>query len=163
MARKKRLFVVQRAAPRSSMYRDRPTFWSNEKREVVPGTPLFSAASQLEAEAHRAELEREARRTVSFGLYVRHFIPERIKDLLAAIARLGLPPVDTAAFGQEVKRNPEGYGRAYWQYSERVEKAIAAWWEAVTPELTPEANAALWDELYPDHRFYTVVQVPLED
>jgi hypothetical protein len=45
----------------------------------------------------------------------------------------------------------------------RVEDAVAAWWEAVTPQLTPEANAALWDQLLPNRRFYCVVQEPLEE
>jgi hypothetical protein len=130
--------------------------------------PLRGFAAKKPADALCKELERQARRTTSVGPFLRGLIPAHLDEVIAAAKAAGLPGPDLSKAGPVVEpRHTEGggisYPNEYWDYRKRVEEATRAWWAEVAADVTPEANAKLWNRLFPEHRFYTVVRVLVEE
>jgi hypothetical protein len=44
-----------------------------------------------------------------------------------------------------------------------VGEVASDWWASVAADITPEANAKLWDELFPDFQFYVVSRALFEE
>ncbi len=174
MARQKRApstYLVQRLAVHPWNWGSEPTLSTRGDDRYASFVPEYGLATKALAEQRQRQLEAEARRTTSIGPFLRNLLPERAGDIVAAAAAAGLPPPDLSAVGPEVKPTRidyggglvgTSYGKEYFDYSERVEAAILGWWRARAAEVTPEQNAALWDALFPDHRFYSVQRVLLE-
>ena len=161
------LWVLSRAALSASSWSDRPEFYVGEG-ERPSGVPLEGFATREAAEAARDRLEREARRNTPIGPFLRSLLPERLNDIVDAAKKAGLPPPDVARAGPPVgpTRGPGGslsYGAGYSDYSERAGEVASDWWASVAADITPEANAKLWDELFPDFRFFVVTRALFEE
>jgi hypothetical protein len=83
-----------------------------------------------------------------------------------------LPALDLAGVGEPVQPErveyPWGsvgysYGQEYFDYAERLENAVRSWWDAHGEKVTAEQNAVLWGLLFPDHQFYSVERVSLDE
>jgi hypothetical protein len=162
------LYVVQRIAVHAYAWGEDPTLYANEPdRRQTSGVPLRGFAAKKPADALCRELERQARRTTSIGPFLRGLIPENMDEVIAAAKAAGLPGPDLSKAGPvvEPRRTQHGvsFPNEYWEYRKRVEELVAAWWTATAADVTPEANAKLWKRLFPEHRFYTVVRVLVEE
>lgn len=137
-------------------------------REVQPiGVPVAGFDTKAAAEAERKRLERAARESASLGPHLQRLLPKRAADIAAAAKALGLPPLDLTAVGPEVEpsRTPGGhttYTEEYAAYCNRLKQAVSEWWAVVAADLDPAKNAALWDALLPDVRFYVLGRVLFE-
>jgi hypothetical protein len=161
------LFVVERVALLGSRWGDSPTLYPNGADRDVSAVPVRGLTSRKKAQALRQELERQARQTTPIGPFLFGALPERLSDIAVAVQAAGLPPLDLSAVGAPVgpQRHAgySSYGREYFEYVERTRVAVRAWWAAHAAAISPAANAALWDALFPQHRFYAVSRVRLED
>jgi hypothetical protein len=160
------LWVVTRYAPRAAGWSDEPEFYASQGGEPA-GVPLCGFANKKDAEAARKQLERAARETTPPGLFLRSLVPEGLADIVKAAKRAKLPPPDLSAVGPPVGPTRTGlvglsYGKDYSEYCDRVERAVREWWASVAPEISPEANARLWDDLFPDFQFFTLNRVLFE-
>jgi hypothetical protein len=160
------LWVLNRTALSASSWSDLPEFYVSES-ENRSGVPLQGFADKKAAEAARTRLEHEARRSTPIGPFLRSLLPERLEVIVDAAKKAGLPPPDVARAGPAVgpTRGPGGslsYGAGYSDYGERVGEVASDWWASVAADITPEANAKLWDELFPDFQFYVVSRALFE-
>lgn len=164
MARAASLWVVTRAAPMASAWSDRPEFYVSESQAAL-GVPLEGFADKTAAEAARKKLERAAREAAPIGPFLRFRLHDGLNDLVAAAKAAGLMPPDLAALGPRAEPLRQGnsvtYTAEYTDYTDRVERLVAAWWAGVVADITPQANATLWDKLFPDFRFYILTRVHL--
>jgi hypothetical protein len=176
MARRQRraasTYLLQRQAAHPSKWSSEVTLSLREDDQYASFVPECALPTKARAEQRQRQLEQEARRATSIGPFLRTLLPERAGDIAAAAAAAGLPPPDLFAVGPVAgpKRVDYGgglvgmsYGQDYFDYSHRVEAVVLGWWQAHAAEVTPEQNAALWDALFPEYRFYTVRRVPLEE
>jgi hypothetical protein len=166
MARRASLWVVIRSAPAASSWSDELVFYADRSEKPV-GIPLCGFTDKKAAEAARQQLERQARETIPINLFFRSKLPEGLNDITAAAKVAKLPLPDFSAVGPPVgpTRGPHGglsYGKDYSEYSERVRQAVRAWWASVAEGISPETNATLWDELYPNLQFYKLNRVLFE-
>jgi hypothetical protein len=165
-ARAASLFVVSRAAPSTSRWSEEPEFYVTES-EGVGSVPLCGFATQKVAEAERAKLERAARESTPIGPFLRGLLPDRMSAVTKAARAAKLPPPDFGAVGPPVGPTRDSLGQSwgqdYFDYSERVQQAVGKWWESVAPTTTPEANATLWDKLFPEFHFYVVTRALFEE
>ncbi|HYT87429.1 MAG TPA: hypothetical protein VEL76_01800 [Gemmataceae bacterium] len=160
------VYVVCRVALSVSRYGEAPIVWANDEKHPVKGIPLEGFATKQAATALQKKLERQARESTPVGPYLDNLLPNRQLLIVKAATTVGLPPPDPSAAGPPVEpeRSPYGglaYGQAYYDYTHRLEKVIGDWWAAQAVDVTPEQNAQLWAFLFPEHRFYDVVRVPL--
>jgi hypothetical protein len=165
-------YVVQRQAVHPWEWSAEVTLSIREDDKYASFVPLCGLPTEALAEARRQKLEAEARRTMAIGPFLRNLPTEKAGDIISAAIAAGLPPPDLSEVGPAVEpqRIEYGgglvgtrYGGDYFAWSRRVEGAILAWWQARATEITPEQNAALWDALFPEHRFFTVQRVLLEE
>jgi hypothetical protein len=165
-------YVVQRLAIHPWRWSAEPTLSVKGSDEHASFVPLEGLRTKKQAEARCRQLEAEARRATAIGPFLPNLLPSGAPAIAAAIAGAGLPQLDLSAIGPAVE--PEkfdygggmvgySYGQDYSAYSDRVEAAIAAWLEQHVAEVTPQQNAALWDVLFPEHCFYTVQKVRIEE
>ena len=160
------LWVITRYAPQSSQWSERPEFYVQESERLC-GTPLQGFADKKAAEAERKRLEHEARETTPIGPFLPSRLPDGMDDVAKAAKAAKLPLPDYSKVGPVVGPTilPGGgrsYGGEYFDYSDRVQQAVEAWWASVVADITPEANATLWDELFPTFEFYTLSRVLFE-
>jgi hypothetical protein len=124
---------------------------------------LRGFAEQKPADALCKKLERQARETTSIGLFLRRLIPKDVGKIVTAAKGVGLSAPDLSKVGKAVEPTRErgyvSYGSKYFDYSQRVEKAVRNWWATIAADVTPEINARLWAKLFPTHQFYTVGRV----
>jgi hypothetical protein len=164
-ARAASLWVVNRCAPMASAWSEQPEFFVSET-EALSCRPLEGFADKKAAEAVRDGLERKARETAPIGPLLRFLLPNARGAIAVAAKAANLPPPDYDALGPEVHPLREGssitHTAAYTAYRDRLEETVAAWWAGVSADLSPEANAVLWDALFPDFRFYSVSRVLFE-
>jgi hypothetical protein len=161
------VYLVQRLAVTATRWGDQPTLYvsDGEERSAVP---VRGFADETAAAAHRTELERQTRESTPVGPFLPGLVPERVAILTAAARAAGLPPPDLSGVGPEAvpDRSRAGvvtYTSNYFEYRVRVEAAVCGWWAGVAADVTPTVNAELWGALCPEHRFYEVVRIPLED
>jgi hypothetical protein len=131
------------------------------------GLPLEGFADKDAAEAARAHLERAAREQGPVGPSLKRLLPKGANDILTAAKAAGLPLPDYTATGPEVKpvhvKNRSTYPPEYGAYCARLRQAVESWWALVSADLAPEANAKLWDVLFPEQTFYVVSRVLWEE
>ncbi|MCI0704890.1 MAG: hypothetical protein L0241_27845 [Planctomycetia bacterium] len=161
------LWVITRYAPSSSRWSERVEFYVRQS-ERPSGIPLQGFSDEKAAEAERDRLEREARLSMPIGPFLREFVPGGITHITDAAKVAGVPLPDFSKLGPAAGPTtlPGGgrsYGQEYFDYSDRVHQAVEAWWASVVANITPEANATLWDELFPEFAFYTLSRVLLEE
>jgi hypothetical protein len=160
------LYVVQRVAISTSRWGQIPKLFTNDSDELSV-VPLRGLAKKKQAEALRKELERQARQSTSIGPFLFGILPDRLADIEAAVKKVGLL-LDLSTLGKRVepdrsRHGVRGFGRDYSDYLHKVEAVMRAWWADRATDVTPAINAALWDELFPEHRFFTVARVRIED
>jgi hypothetical protein len=165
MARRSSLWVVTRFAPQDPGWSEEPCFYVSEADEPA-GMPLRGFSDKKSAETARKQLERQARETTPINLFFAGLLPERLNDVVAAAKVAKLPPPDLNAIGSKAEpireRNSVTYTSDFREYSNRVELAVSVWWASISESITPEANAVLWDELFPNFEFYRLSRVLLE-
>jgi hypothetical protein len=165
-ARAASLWVVNRFPPSASAWSPEPVFYIDESERPV-GVPVQGFADKKTAETARKQLERAARETTPIGPFLKAELPAGLGAIVAAAKAANLPLPDSAAIGPESTPHCEGnsvtYTSEYTDYRNRVEEAIAAWWAGVAAEITPEANALLWDKLFPKFQFYTLSRVLVKE
>ena len=174
MARKKQadsLSVVQRLAVCSSQWSKEVSLYpEGGDPDEISGVPMTGLRTEEEAEALAARLEAEARRATPIGPFLGGLLPEKVATVVAAAQKAGLPALDVSALGDPVEPTPvirggqvvgHSYGDKYFAYSEKVRKAVSAWWHERAAEVTPEQSAAVWDELFAEPCFYGVRRVPI--
>ena len=161
------LYVVQRIAMQSYAWGEEAIFWPNEADRQRGGVPIRGFAAKKPADKLCRELEQQARQTVSIGPFLYSLLPAHIDDVVEAAKVARVPVPDLSKAGQVIKpqRTDRGtsYPNEYWDYRKRVQETVAAWWATVAADVTPEANVHLWNWLFPDHRFYAVVRVLVEE
>ncbi len=164
-ARAASLWVVNRVPPASSVWNDRPVFYTDPTEHPV-GVPLEGFTDKSAADAARSKLERAARETAPVGPFLRGLLPDETIRIEAAAKAAHLPVPDFASLGPTVGPTTVGgytqYGGDYFAHIERLEQLLLDWWARVASDITPEANATLWDTLFPDFQFYTVTRVLFE-
>jgi hypothetical protein len=133
------LYVVERAAYRTLDY-DGLHYLPCESDEGASYTPVRGFADRSEAERCRAELEAEARASLSPALFASYTLP---KDLTRRIESLGLEPP---------KLSKEEHNRA---------RDFRKWWVEHAGELTAEQQSALW-ALFADVKLYRVRESKLQ-
>lgn len=165
-ARAASLWMVNRFAPLASAWSAEPVFYIEEV-EATAGVPLQGFADKEEAEVARKQLERAAREMTPIGPFLKGMLPEGLSDIAAAAKAANLPLPDYTTLGPEAKPRREGnsitYTSDYTDYRDRVEQAVAAWWALVAADITPKANAILWDKLFPKFQFYTISRVLVKE
>ncbi|SRR6266545_2485763 len=165
-ARAASLWVVNRFPPHASAWSPDPVFYVDET-ERKEGVPLHGFTEKKDAEAARKRLERAAREMMPIGPFLKGRLPDGLSDIAAAAKAANLPLPDYTALGPEAKplleRNSVTYTADYSDYCGRAEQAVAAWWAFVAADITPEANAILWDKLFPNFQFYTLSRVLMEE
>ena len=164
-ARAASFWVLGRAAPPSAGWSEQPEFYVDSSGGLA-GVPLEGFAEKKDAEAARKSLERAAREQTSIGPFLRSLIPEGLSAIEAAAKAANLPPPDVASLGPAVGPTIVGgvpqYGGDYFEYIERAGQLVLDWWVSVAADITPEANATLWDRLFPDFQFFVVNRVLFE-
>ena len=164
-ARASSSWVLSRSAPPSADWSEQPEFYVTASESPV-GVPLEGFAEKKDAEAARKSLERAAREQMSIGPFLRSLIPDGLSNIVAAAKAANLPPPDVAslgpAVGPKMVSGYETYGGDYFEYIERAGKLVLDWWASVAAGITPEANATLWDKLFPDFQFFVVNRVLFE-
>ena len=164
-ARPASFWVLSRSAPPSAGWSEQPEFYVATSEGPV-GVPLKGFAEKKDAEAARESQERAARERTPIGPFLRSLIPDGLSNIAAAAKAAKLPPPDLASLGPAVGPTIVGgfqqYGGDYFEYIERAGKLVLEWWASVAADITPEANATLWDELFPDFQFFIVNRVLFE-
>jgi hypothetical protein len=135
--------------------------------EHPAGIPLEGFADERAAEDARKRFERAAREQTPAGSFLKRLLPKGANDIAAAAKAAGLPPPSYVAVGSEVRPVREGnrvtYPKEYSEYCDRLQQAVAAWWAGLAADITPEANAVLWDALFPQFCFYAIGRVLFEE
>ena len=162
MARASSLWIINRCPPVAASWSERPEFYTHDGENPI-GVPIEGFADKTAAEAARKKLERAARETTPIGPFLRSRLPDGTGAIAAAAKAANVPPPDYAAAGPEAKPIRQGrsvtYPADYSAYMDRLELAVAAWWASVAADITPEANAILWNTLFPKFRFYSLSRV----
>jgi hypothetical protein len=165
-ARAASLWMVSRFPPYASAWSAEPVFYLDESEKKV-GVPVQGFAEKKEAEAACKKLERAARELTPIGPFLKGKLPDGLSDIFAAAKAANLPLPDSAKIGPEAKPLRSGnsitYTAEYTDYRERVELAVAEWWASVSAEITPEANAILWNKLFPKFQFYTISRTLVQE
>jgi hypothetical protein len=160
------LYLLVRQVPHAAGWSDRPDFYTQSGRGES-FVPLTGYPTKEAAEAAQKQLERAARELTPIGPFLGELLPERMSDVAKAATAAGLPVPDYTGAGERPAPTMHGGHRAYssadYEYGLRVRDVVAAWWANVAADASPEANAALWDALFPEFEFYSVSRVPVEE
>lgn len=136
-------------------------------QERVDGVPVEGFGDLGAAEAIQKSLERAAREQTPIGPSLRRLLPQRAHDITDAAKAAGLPPPDYSAIGTEVKLARENTrvtnALEYSAYCAGLQDAVQAWWAGMAMDISPEANAVLWEKLFPGFQFYALSRVVLEE
>lgn len=162
-------WVVVRVATAGTAWGNEPTYYATSGTDGVPvrGLPTEEAARALVY-----ELEVDARRTTPLTAFLGLRYTAVVDRYFAAMVDAGLATPDLSSIPVPpepvVERRASGivstvHGPEHHQYNERLKAVFREWWPTVAPTITPEVNAKLWDELFPEHRFYGMHRVPIED
>lgn len=161
------VFVLHRCAIRHGEYTAHGQLYVSDADAVYGAVPMRVFHSLAEAEAEAERLEREARRTTPIGPVLSPYALENVQLVEKAALAAGLPAPDFGQVGPPVQPLRTGgcvsFGSDYFEWIRRIENALRAWWASVVSQATPEINAILWDELFPEARFFVVRPVPLGD
>ncbi|MBN9117670.1 MAG: hypothetical protein J0I06_00615 [Planctomycetes bacterium] len=155
------LWVLNRFPPSASRWSEVPELQSDSPEGPL-GVPLEGFADKKDAEAAAERRERMARETTPIGPFLRGLLPDGTGAIASAARAANLPPPDFASLGPAVTSHT-GYGPTFFEYVERAERVALDWWASVAADITPQANAILWDELFPSFRFFTVSRVLFEE
>jgi hypothetical protein len=170
MARAKRpsLWVVTRFAPATSQWSDGPAFYLHTSSEDTrSGAPVAAFVEQEDAEAEAERLHALAVRETPIGPFLSGLVWDSRERFAEAARAAGVPEPDFSSLGPVVKPHVDSFGiettgPRQMEYTQKVQRAVRAWWEGVAETISPDALAKLWEVLFPDFSFYRMGRVLLE-
>jgi hypothetical protein len=164
-ARAASLWVVTRVAVYASAWNAEPRFYPDDG-DSPAGLPLEAFPDKKVAEAAQKQLERLARETAPIGPFLPSLLPEGLSAIAVAAKAAGLPLPDYTALAPAAKPGTGGNSTTvateHYEYRQLAERIVDAWWALVAADITPGANAVLWEKLFPNFHFYTVGRVLFE-
>jgi hypothetical protein len=147
-----RVHLVQRVGMKIAAFSEQPAFYRSEGEEGTDAVPVRVFTDPAAAGVCRDQLEREARSAMPPVLFMAYQLPVPASQMMSFLRELGLEPPDLG---------PDAGSRNFQQQREQL-ALLREWWSLHAASLTPEKWEPLWERLFPDWRFYEVVEVVLE-